>query len=74
MSNMPAVDKKRVSLLLPIRVVVKVDRAAKILGLSRNEITSAILDKGTADVQLTHEDIDAISKEMEDNLAKRTKF
>lgn len=71
MSNMPAVDKRKVSLQLPIRVIVKVDRAAKTLGLSRNEVASAILDKGTAGVELTKTDLEEISKEMEANLAKR---
>lgn len=71
MSNMPAIDKRKVSLQLPIKVIVKLDRAAKMVSLSRNEIASAILDKGTAGVELTKEDIKEITKEMEANREKR---
>ena len=71
MSNMPAVDKRKVSLQLPIMVIVKIDRASKTLSMSRNEIASAILDKGTSHIELTKSDIDLIHKEMEENRAKR---
>lgn len=71
---MPAVDKRRVTLLLPIRVIVKMDRAAKLVGgISRNAIATLILDSGTADVELTQADIDEIKAEMEANLAARKK-
>jgi hypothetical protein len=68
---MPAIDKRKVSLQLPIKVIVKMDRASKTLNISRNEIASAILDKGTANVELTKSDLEAIHNEMEDNRAKR---
>ena len=71
MSNMLAIDKKKVSLLLPIRVVVRMDKAAKMLNVSRNEVASAMLDSGTTHIELTHEDIEAIRSEMEANREKR---
>lgn len=71
MANMPAIDKRKVSLLLPIRTVVKLDKAARLLELSRNEIAAAILDKGTNNVELTKEELDEIHAEMEINLEKR---
>jgi len=71
MSNMPAIDKRKVSLQLPIKVIVKMDRASKTLNVSRNEIASAILDKGTSSVELTKSDLEKIHKEMEGNRAKR---
>lgn len=71
MSNMPAIDKRKVSLQLPIKVIVKLDRASKTLQMSRNEVASAILDTGTSHVELTKKDIESISEEMEANRAKR---
>lgn len=71
MSNMPAIDKTKVSLQLPIKTIVKMDRAAKAIRVSRNEIATAILDKGTSHVELTQSDIEKIAKKMEENRAKR---
>lgn len=71
MSNMPAVDKQKVSLQLPIRIVAKVDHAARAAGLSRNEISAALLDRGTADVKLTKEEVDAINSKIKENIDAR---
>lgn len=67
MSNMPAIDKRKVSLQLPIKTILKVDHMASASGLSRNEVATAILDRGTAHVQLTDEELDALAREIKEN-------
>jgi len=67
MSNMPDVTKRKVSLQIPIKTILKMDNMAKASGLSRNEVASAILDRGTAGVQLTEEDLAKFNDEVRRN-------
>lgn len=67
MSNMPDITKRKVSLQIPIKTVLKVDRMAAASGLSRNEVASAILDRGTAQVELTDEDLALFEEEVRRN-------
>ena len=67
MSNMPAIDKRKVSLQIPIKTILKVDRMASASGLSRNEVASAILDRGTAHIELTDEDLEKFEEEVRRN-------
>ena len=67
MSNMPDVTKRKVSLQIPIKTILKMDNMAKASGLSRNEVASAILDRGTAGVQLTEEDLEKFNDEVRRN-------
>lgn len=71
MSNMPAIDKKKVSLQLKITTVKKIDHIAKASGLSRNEVANMLLDQGTDTVSLTAEEIQEVSAEMKANAKKR---
>ena len=73
MSNMPAIDKVRTSLLLQIKTLRKLDKAGKAAGLSRNEIANALLDKATINVELDEKDIEFITNEMRKNREKRNK-
>jgi hypothetical protein len=67
MSNMPAIDKRKVSLQIPIKTILKVDRMAEASGLSRNEVASAILDRGTKHIELTDEDLLKFEEEVRRN-------
>ncbi len=67
MSNMPDVTKRKVSLQIPIKTILKMDRMASASGLSRNEVASAILDRGTAHVALTDEDLAMFEDEVRRN-------
>lgn len=71
MSNMPAVDKRKVSLQLPIKTIVKMDKICNSSGLSRNEVASVLLDKGTSHVELDEGDMRIISDEIRSNREKR---
>lgn len=71
MSNMPAVDKRKVSLQLPIKTIVKMDKICNSSGLSRNEVASVLLDKGTSHVELDEDDMRIISDEIRSNREKR---
>jgi len=73
MSNMPAIDKVRTSLLLQIKTLRKLDKAGKAAGLSRNEIANALLDKATINVELDEKDIEFITSEMRKNREKRNR-
>ena len=72
MSNMPAVDKQKVSLQIPIRLVAKMDHMANAAGLSRNDIATSLLDRGTTNVQLTVEEVEAINAKIKENINART--
>ena len=67
MTNMPDVTKRKVSLQLPIKTVLKVDRMAEASGLSRNEVAAAILDRGTSHIVLTDEDLAKFDEEVRRN-------
>ena len=67
MSNMPDVTKRKVSLQIPIKTILKVDRMATASGLSRNEVASAILDRGTSHIELTDEDLAKFEEEVRRN-------
>jgi len=67
MSNMPDITKRKVSLQLPIKTILKMDRMANASGLSRNEVATAILDRGTASVELTDEDLAKFEEEVRRN-------
>lgn len=67
MSNMPDVTKRKVSLQIPIKTILKMDSMANASGLSRNEIASAILDRGTAHVVLSDEDLAKYEEEVRRN-------
>ena len=41
MSNMPDVTKRKVSLQIPIKTILKMDNMAGASGLSRNEVAAA---------------------------------
>ena len=69
--NMPDVTKRKVSLQLPISTIVKIDKIGKSSGLSRNEVTSVMLDKATAKVILNDSDLDKINAEIRSNREKR---
>ena len=71
MSNMPAVDKQKVSLQIPIRLVAKMDHMATAAGLSRNDIATSLLDRGTANVELTVEEVEAINAKIKENINAR---
>ena len=51
----------------PIKTILKVDRMASASGLSRNEVASAILDRGTAHIELTDEDLAKFEEEVRRN-------
>lgn len=67
MSDMPAVDKMRVGLLLPIRLVAKLDHIANTSGFSRNEVVNTLLQRETANVVLTDEELEAINRKIKEN-------
>jgi len=67
MSNMPDVTKRKVSLQIPIKTILKMDNMAAASGLSRNEVAAAILDRGTANVTLTDEDLAKFEEEVRRN-------
>lgn len=69
MSNMPDITKRKVSLQIPIKTILKLDSMATASGLSRNEVASAILDRGTSHVELTDEDIAKFEDEVRRNRA-----
>jgi len=68
---MPAVDKRKISLQLPIKTIVKLDKVVKNSGLSRNEVANAMLDRATANVVLDDEDLETINSEIRSNREKR---
>ena len=67
MSNMPDVTKRKVSLQIPIKTILKLDSMATASGLSRNEVAAAILDRGTSHVELTDEDLAKFDEEVRRN-------
>ena len=67
MSNMPDVTKRKVSLQIPIKTILKMDNMAAASGLSRNEVAAAILDRGTAHIALTDEDLANFEEEVRRN-------
>ena len=71
MSNMPAIDKRKVSLQLPIKVIHALDKMANKVNFSRNEMASAILANGTSKVKLDDDDIKAINEEIRRNREAR---
>lgn len=71
MSNMPAVDKKKVSLQLRIKTIAKIDHMANASGLSRNAVANAILDEGTATVLLTDDEENEVMNEIKKNKENR---
>jgi hypothetical protein len=75
MSNMIDVTKMKVSLLLPIRLVRKIDRAANsgVVPLSRNEIVNAVLSRELAFVELDDEDLEWCNSQIRKNRDARNK-
>lgn len=73
MSNMPAVDKRTVSLQLKIKVIAKLDQIARVSGLSRNQIANTMLDEGTKHVLLTDEELEEVNDAIKKNRDKRKK-
>ena len=73
MSNMPDVTKRKVSLQIPIETIVKIDKISLASGLSRNEVSSAMLDKATSTVVLDDDDIEKINAEIRKNRKSREK-
>ena len=71
MSNMPAVDKRKVSLQLRIKTIAKLDHIAKASGLSRNAVANAIIDEGTAGVLLTDQEEEEVMNEIRKNKKDR---
>lgn len=71
MSGMASVDKMRVSLLIPIKTIRKVDRLAENSGMSRNEIAGVLLDRGTSSVVLTDDDMEYIKQMVRRNRENR---
>jgi len=71
MSNMPDVTKRKVSLQIPIATIVKIDKISLASGLSRNEVSSAMLDKATSTVILDDDDIEKINAEIRKNRTNR---
>ena len=73
MSNMPDVTKRKVSLQIPIATIMKIDKISLASGLSRNEVSSAMLDKATSAVVLDDDDIEKINAEIRKNRKNREK-
>ena len=73
MSNMPDVTKRKVSLQIPIATIAKIDKISIASGLSRNEVSSVMLDKATSSVDLDDDDIENINAEIRKNREKREK-
>jgi hypothetical protein len=71
MSDMPAIDKMRVGLLLPIKTIAKVDHIAQQSSFSRNEVINVLLDRATANVSLTEEELDAVNQKIKENANAR---
>jgi len=63
------VEKMRVSLLIPIKTVVKIDRMAadSRVVMSRNEVVAVLLERGTRDIVLTDDDLDTIKDRIRRN-------
>ena len=70
---MPDVTKRKVSLQIPIATIAKIDKISIASGLSRNEVSSAMLDKATSSVDLDDDDIEKINAEIRKNRQKREK-
>ena len=73
MSNMPAVDKKIISVQLKLRTIAKLENMAKASGLSRNLIVNAILDDGTSHVLLTDDELNEVTDAIKQNRDARKK-
>ncbi|MCL2103597.1 MAG: hypothetical protein FWH21_00860 [Kiritimatiellaeota bacterium] len=71
MMNMPDVTKRKVSLQLPIATIMRIDKMAQTICVSRNEIATVMLDKATAGVVLTDGDLKKINAEIRRNREKR---
>lgn len=71
MSDMPAIDKRKVSLQLRVETIAKIDHVAKAAMMSRNAVVSSYLDAATEHVTLTAEEIQAVADEIKKNARKR---
>ncbi len=63
------IEKMRISLLIPIKTVIKLDRmvAESRFLTSRNEVANMLLDRATSDVVLTDDDLATIHERIRRN-------
>lgn len=69
MPGIESVEKMRVSLLIKISTIEKVDKAATIMHLSRNEVAGIMLERAAEamHISLTDADWDKVNKKVQEN-------